>query len=85
MASGRSSRPCWPGTTRASATRTRAAELLDRVVASADADLLLPEQAPPLLAPAASSTSGSSAGARRAHPLLWSHGMFLAAAVTTAG
>ncbi len=58
----------------------RAAELLDRVVASADADLLLPEQAPPLLAGDVLDEWLERWGPP-AHPLLWSHGMFLASAV----
>ena len=60
----------------------RAAALLDRVVACADADLLLPEQVPPLLAPGVLAEWLERWGPP-AHPLLWSHGMFLAAAVTT--
>lgn len=56
----------------------RAADLLDWVVSTADSDLLLPEQVSPLLAPDVLDEWlvrwGSSA-----HPLLWSHGAFLAA------
>jgi isomaltose glucohydrolase len=58
--------------------RGRAAELLDRVVAVADDDLLLPEQVPPLLAPDVLDEWQQRWGPS-AHPLLWSHGMFLAA------
>ena len=58
--------------------RRRGAELLDRVVAAADDDLLLPEQAPPLLAPEVLDEWLERWGPS-AHPLLWSHGMFLAA------
>lgn len=58
--------------------QTRAAELLDWVVTTADADLLLPEQVPPLLAPDALDEWLGRWGPS-AHPLLWSHGMFLAA------
>ena len=59
----------------------RAAELLDEVVAVADADLLLPEQVPPLLAPEVLDEWLDRWGPG-AHPLLWSHGMFLAALTT---
>ncbi len=60
----------------------RAAELLDWVVSTADADLLLPEQVPPLLAPDALDEWRERWGPC-AHPLLWSHGAFLAGAVLT--
>ena len=58
--------------------QARAAELLDWVVATADEDLLLPEQVPPLLAPGVLEEWLERWG-QSAHPLLWSHGMFLAA------
>ena len=56
----------------------RAAQLLDWVVSSADDDLLLPEQVPPLLAPDVLDEWLERWGPS-AHPLLWSHGMFLGA------
>jgi GH15 family glucan-1,4-alpha-glucosidase len=56
----------------------RATELLDWVVSTADADLLLPEQVPPRLAPEALPEWEERWGPS-AQPLLWSHGMFLAA------
>lgn len=59
----------------------RASELLDWVVASADDDLLLPEQVPPLLAPDVLDEWLERWGPS-AHPLLWSHGMFLGALST---
>ena len=59
----------------------RAAELLDWVVTAADADLLLPEQVAPLLAPEVLDEWLERWGPS-AHPLLWSHGMFLGAAAT---
>ncbi|WP_432476691.1 glycoside hydrolase family 15 protein [Nocardioides sp. GXQ0305] len=62
----------------------RAAELLDWVATSADHHLLLPEQLPPLLAPDVLDEWLERWGPP-AHPLLWSHGMFLAAACTTVG
>ena len=55
----------------------RAAELLDWIVATADRDLLLPEQVSPLLAPGALDEWLGRWGPS-AHPLLWSHGAFLA-------
>lgn len=58
----------------------RAAALLDWIVSTADPDLLLPEQVPPLLAPQVLDEWLERWGPP-AHPLLWSHGMFLAAAV----
>ena len=61
----------------------RATELLDWVASIADADLLLPEQVPPLLAPGMLEEWVERWGPS-AHPLLWSHGMFLAAATTAA-
>lgn len=56
----------------------RAAELLDWIVSTADADLLLPEQVSPLLAPDVLDEWLERWGPS-AHPLLWSHGAFLAA------
>jgi GH15 family glucan-1,4-alpha-glucosidase len=56
----------------------RATELLDWVVTTADADLLLPEQVAPLLAPEVLDEWLERWGPS-AHPLIWSHGMFLAA------
>ncbi|QZY28343.1 glycoside hydrolase family 15 protein [Nocardioides coralli] len=61
----------------------RSAELLDWVVSTADDDLLLPEQVLPLLAPAVLDEWLERWGPS-AHPLLWSHGMFLAAVATYA-
>lgn len=57
---------------------TRAAELLDWVVATADEELLLPEQVAPMLAPERLAEWRERWGPS-AHPLLWSHGMFLGA------
>ena len=57
--------------------RSSAAELLDRSWV-ADCDLQLPEQVPPLLAPDVLDEWLERWGPS-AHPLLWSHGMFLAA------
>lgn len=62
----------------------RARELLDWVVSIADDELLLPEQVPPLLAPDVLEEWLERWGPS-AHPLLWSHGMFLGAAATYAG
>ena len=62
----------------------RAAHLLDWVVSTADTDRLLPEQVPPLLAPAVLDEWLERWGPS-AHPLLWSHGAFLAAAVAASG
>ena len=56
----------------------RAATLLDWVLTTADPDLLLPEQTAPLLAPEVLDEWLERWGPS-AHPLLWSHGMFLAA------
>ncbi|HEX6248809.1 MAG TPA: glycoside hydrolase family 15 protein [Nocardioidaceae bacterium] len=56
----------------------RAGELLDWVVSTADEDLLLPEQVPPRLAPERLAEWEDRWGPS-AHPLLWSHGMFLGA------
>jgi isomaltose glucohydrolase len=56
----------------------RAAALLDWVVSVADSDLLLPEQVPPLLAPDVLDEWLERWGPS-AHPLVWSHGMFLGA------
>ena len=56
----------------------RATALLDWVVSTADDDLLLPEQVPPLLAPEVLDEWLERWGPS-AHPLLWSHGMFLGA------
>lgn len=61
----------------------RAARLLDWVVSTADDDLLLPEQAPPLLAPDVLAEWLERWGPS-AHPLIWSHGMFLGALATYA-
>jgi GH15 family glucan-1,4-alpha-glucosidase len=61
----------------------RAAELLDWIVTTADDDLLLPEQVAPLLAPDVLDEWLERWGPS-AHPLLWSHGMFLAAATAYA-
>ena len=58
----------------------RAGRLLDWVVSTADPGLLLPEQVPPMLAPAVLDEWLERWGPP-AHPLLWSHGMFLAAAI----
>ena len=58
--------------------RSRAAELLDWVVSTADEELLLPEQVAPMLAPEVLAEWEERWGSS-AHPLLWSHGMFLAA------
>ena len=55
----------------------RATELLDWVVSAADPDLLLPEQVAPLLAGDVLEEWLERWGPP-AHPLLWSHGMFLA-------
>ncbi|QBR92254.1 glycoside hydrolase family 15 protein [Nocardioides euryhalodurans] len=60
----------------------RAAELLDWVTTTADDDRLLPEQVAPLLAPEVLDEWLERWGPP-AHPLLWSHGMFLAAATLT--
>jgi isomaltose glucohydrolase len=63
----------------------RAAELLAWVVTSADDDLLLPEQVSPRLAPEVLDEWLERWGPA-AHPLVWSHGMYLAAlAVHTDG
>jgi isomaltose glucohydrolase len=56
----------------------RARELLDWVVSTADEDLLLPEQVDPRLALDRLAEWEDRWGPS-AHPLLWSHGMFLAA------
>lgn len=56
----------------------RATELLDWVVGTADTGHLLPEQVPPMLAPKVLDEWLERWGPS-AHPLLWSHGMFLAA------
>jgi isomaltose glucohydrolase len=56
----------------------RAAQLIDWVVSTADEDLLLPEQVGPRLAPDRLAEWEERWGPS-AHPLLWSHGMFLAA------
>lgn len=61
----------------------RATQLLDWVVSAADNDLLLPEQLPPLLAPDVLDEWLERWGPS-AHPLLWSHGMFLGALATYA-
>ena len=63
-----------------SGNRARAAELLGWVVSVADDDLLLPEQTAPLLAPEVLDEWLERWGPS-AHPLVWSHGMFLAAVV----
>ena len=55
-----------------------AAGLLDWVVSTADEDLLLPEQTSPRLAPDVLDEWLERWGPS-AHPLVWSHGMFLAA------
>jgi len=55
-----------------------AAALLDWVVSVADDDLLLPEQAAPMLAPEILDEWLERWGPS-AHPLVWSHGMFLGA------
>jgi GH15 family glucan-1,4-alpha-glucosidase len=69
---------------RAGATE-RAAELLDWVAGTADADGLLPEQVSPRLAPERLAEWDERWGPS-AHPLVWSHGMFLGAlAVLDAG
>jgi GH15 family glucan-1,4-alpha-glucosidase len=60
----------------------RAGELLGWVAATASDDLLLPEQVAPLLAPD-SLDEWLERWGPPAHPLLWSHGMFLAATATT--
>ena len=62
----------------------RAAQLLDWVASTADADRLLPEQAPPLLAPDRLAEWDGRWG-QSADPLLWSHGMFLATTTLLAG
>lgn len=62
----------------------RACELLDWIVSTADDDLLLPEQVAPLLAPGVLDEWLERWGPS-AHPLLWSHGMFLAAVTEYAG
>ncbi len=56
--------------------RRRAEELLEWVVSTAGPDLLLPEQVAPILAPAVLEEWLDRWGPP-AHPLLWSHGMFL--------
>ena len=56
----------------------RAARLLDWRASTADSDQLLPEQVPPLLAPDVLAEWLERWGPS-AHPLLWSHGMFLGA------
>ncbi|HSE10264.1 MAG TPA: glycoside hydrolase family 15 protein [Nocardioidaceae bacterium] len=56
----------------------RARELLDWVVSTADEQGLMPEQVPPMLAPDRLKEWEERWGSC-AHPLLWSHGMFLAA------
>ncbi len=61
-----------------SGDRTAAGDLLDWVVSTADDDLLLPEQVPPMLAPDVLAEWLERWGPS-AHPLVWSHGMFLAA------
>ena len=58
----------------------RAAELVDWVVSTTDPDLLLPEQVAPLLADGVLDEWLERWGPP-AHPLLWSHGTFLAAVV----
>ena len=62
----------------------RARELLDWVVATADDEGHLPEQVPPMLA-AERLREWEERWGPCAHPLLWSHGMFLAAAEVYAG
>lgn len=59
---------------------TRAADLVDWVVSTTDPDLLLPEQVAPLLADGVLDEWLERWGPP-AHPLLWSHGTFLAAVV----
>jgi GH15 family glucan-1,4-alpha-glucosidase len=59
-----------------------AADLLDWITTTADDDLLLPEQTAPLLAPQVLDEWLERWGPS-AHPLLWSHGMLLAAVHTT--
>jgi isomaltose glucohydrolase len=59
----------------------RAAELLDWVVTTADESLQLPEQVAPMLAPDMLAEWEERWGPS-AHPLVWSHGMFLAACAT---
>ncbi len=59
----------------------RAARLLDWVASTADAHLLLPEQVAPLLSGDVLDEWLDRWGPP-VHPLLWSHGMFLAGAVT---
>jgi len=61
----------------------RAGQLLDWVASTADGGLLLPEQVPPLLAGDALDEWLERWGPS-AHPLLWSHGMFLGALSTYA-
>jgi isomaltose glucohydrolase len=56
----------------------RARALLDWVASAADDDMLLPEQVGPRLAPERLAEWEERWGPS-AHPLLWSHGMFLAA------
>ncbi len=58
--------------------QNRAAALLDWAVSTADDELLLPEQVSPRLAPDRLAEWDERWGPS-AHPLLWSHGMFLAA------
>jgi isomaltose glucohydrolase len=58
--------------------RARAGQLLDWVAGTADASLDLPEQVPPLLAPERLQEWVERWGPS-ARPLLWTHGMFLAA------
>lgn len=60
---------------------SRAGELLDWVAGTASDDLLLPEQVAPLLGPD-SLDEWLERWGPPAHPLLWSHGMFLAVAAT---
>ena len=62
----------------------RAWQLLDWVVSTADSDLFLPEQVSPLLAPGVLDEWLERWGPS-AHPLLWSHGAFLAAAASASG
>jgi GH15 family glucan-1,4-alpha-glucosidase len=62
----------------------RARELLDWVVATADDEGLMSEQVPPMLAPERL-TEWEERWGPCACPLLWSHGMFLAAADVYAG
>ncbi|HEU5454583.1 MAG TPA: glycoside hydrolase family 15 protein, partial [Nocardioides sp.] len=61
----------------------RAGQLLDWVASTADDALLLPEQVPPLLAGDVLDEWLERWGPS-AHPLLWSHGMFLGALSTYA-